>query len=625
MTANAEITAAEDPPFISSATSQEEGVFVGVSSFEKSQENGKNNDMHIPNNNDESVEGQHEHKKRKSDAKLRRGNSKACNNGGDDIDTLEDYLFSEDSDENTTKKKMEKSVEMTTTAHHHPTPVTAFNSHEDKDTTPLPGYYTTAPSVKPNGLSILQTLREYRHNRCIMTPLSTLVLLAILLSSLISLLFTIPQFIIGLLLGPLVKRQFWLVEFLYRWDIVGWGHVKLMQMAGKRNNGGGKKKKDSSDGSTVASNLPKDPKKKLKQLGLLGHSDTIFQRITVVPGRVYVHPIPQFVDNVCYLIVCLPEKTDPGSNGKKDVNGLPIIGILIDVGEADRTLAYLECIYEKFYEQEYPRSDYYRNSGEEEGNVNTGGMGIEIHAILSTHRHHDHTAGVGDMVNCLEQARCRLSKCVSVSGGAGDADIYNVSPGKVVVVGGAVESVPHCNLFVKNKCFIPLPSVTIAANETTYKNDMNSAVCIECIVVPSHTRGSVVYALRSYPIGSSVPVLDDVSAHSHLFTGDAIFSGGGGVPFEADLEYASDNFIKNPSKLKNKNGSTNFRAGAGSLSIERCFAEVLTRATERIAEEEQNIKLLKELQSKVLLYPGHECKCLMLSLETSCSFNLVTN
>ena len=88
------------------------------------------------------------------------------------------------------------------------------------------------------------------------------------------------------------------------------------------------------------------------------------------------------------------------------------------------------------------------------------------------------------------------------------------------------------------------------------------------------------------------------------------------MPFEADFEYAKDNLIKNPNSLKNKNGSSNFRPGAGTLSMERCFTEVLTRATSRICEEEQNVTL-EELQSKTLLYPGHECK-LMSLLTSSC-------
>ena len=121
--------------------------------------------------------------------------------------------------------------------------------------------------------------------------------------------------------------------------------------------------------------------------------------------------------------------------------------------------------------------------------------------------------------------------------------------------------------------------------------------------VPSHTRGSVVYVLRNHPVGASTSC---TAAQSHLFTGDALFSGGGGVPFEADLEFAKDNFAKHPNSLKKKNGSSNFRAGAGTLSMERCFTEVLTRATKK-SEEEQSTGL-KEMQAKTLLYPGHECK-----------------
>ena len=30
-----------------------------------------------------------------------------------------------------------------------------------------------------------------------------------------------------------MKRNFWLVEFLYRYDVARWGHLKIMTMAGK--------------------------------------------------------------------------------------------------------------------------------------------------------------------------------------------------------------------------------------------------------------------------------------------------------------------------------------------------------------------------------------------------------
>ena len=179
------------------------------------------------------------------------------------------------------------------------------------------------------------------------------------------------------------------------------------------------------------------------------------------------------------------------------------------------------------------------------------------------------------------------------------SDIYQSVPGNILVVGGAVENVPHCNLFVKNGCFIPLPCISVQSKDdnggssgvTTLLNDMNDVVSMEVISVPSHTRGSVVYALRNRAapdvnvgsIGSASSQNNNHHDHlaplqSHLFTGDAIFTGGGGVPFEADLEFARDNFIKNPKRLKKKNGSSTFRPGAGVLSMERCFAEVLTRA-----------------------------------------------
>ena len=47
-----------------------------------------------------------------------------------------------------------------------------------------------------------------------MTPVSALVLLAVLVAAALGLLLTFPQFLLGALLGPLLRRNFWLVEFL---------------------------------------------------------------------------------------------------------------------------------------------------------------------------------------------------------------------------------------------------------------------------------------------------------------------------------------------------------------------------------------------------------------------------
>lgn len=605
------------PSFITETTSQEEGVCVGVDFTDRNVLNDSATTENYVNNM--SASRNHSIDTDRASGVHARHNDSGCQ---DKLSTTENLSLKKG------RKPTENSRGNRNDKPNRSTALTAPSSGDNDDVPREPtGYYTAAPDVKVDGLSFFLTLREYRHAPCFMTPLSTLVLLAVLCSSLVSLLFIIPQFMIGLLLGPLVRRHFWLVEFIYRWDVVGWGHVKLMELIGKRNNAGSKGTESrsgnnhhSNRGSTPAStHKTNNAKKKLQYLGLVGHSDTLHQRIEVVPGRVYIHPIPQFVDNLCYLIVCLPSNDvsiDANVANGNDVGALPIIGILIDCGEAKRTLAYLTCIYELYYEAEYPRfKQYGRRDGEDER-----GMGIEIHAILSTHRHHDHTAGIGDVLTYLEEARLQISNSVFVSGGSAEEDtkkrsesVYSNQPGKVIVVGGAVESVPHCNLFVKNECFLPLPCVsTIDDNaDIVLANDMNSLVSIECIAVPSHTRGSIVYALRNRRapgiLGTPTAAKLLFPLQTHLFTGDAIFSGGGGVPFEADLEYPQDNFMKNPHKLKTKNGSSNFRPGAGVLSMERCFTEVLTRVSNGMWQEEQDVSS-REVHSRTLLYPGHECK-----------------
>lgn len=355
---------------------------------------------------------------------------------------------------------------------------------------------------------------------------------------------------------------------------------------------------------------------------LSGHSATVQQRIAVVEGRVYVHPIPQFMDNIAYLIVCLPPPVPSRSGG----DALPILGVLIDCGESTKVLEYMEWIYDHHYARDYPRNRYGKKGG---------GQGIELYSILCTHRHHDHTAGVGPLKKELVERRLEEhstggEKNISIgAGGSDESNVYKQAPGNVLVVGGAVENVPHCNLFVKNGCFVPLPCVSVrnnygdaslengqGGNGSQLVNDMNAVVSIEVIGVPSHTRGSVVYALRNRAAPDYITPTSwletphqSPTLQSHLFTGDAIFTGGGGVPFEAELEYNRDNFTKNPKKLSGKNGSSKFRPGAGVLSMERCFAEVLTRANGPWSSSSLAVPqdATSSYQStKTLIYPGHE-------------------
>jgi len=431
-----------------------------------------------------------------------------------------------------------------------------------------------------------------------------------------------------------------------------------------------------------------------------GHSWTIDQRITVVPDRVYIHPIPQFTDNIAYLIVCTPpppllqippakvttktkaatatiissrksntikssEENSVSSEGA--VAYLPIICLIVDCGESDRILRYMERIYKRYYIHDYPPPPHPTN---DEMKIMHCSSRMQLYGILCTHHHHDHTAGVielqSEIITRRKSSRVSFvtTGCYGSSGKETD-DIYMLAPGNLIIVGGAIENVPNCNLYVKNGCYIPLPCVTVkhevssnnsssTTSNVVMMNDMNDIVSIEVIGTPGHTRGSVVYALRnrlaqgittyltngddsSMMNGSSSTSPQLPPLQSHLFTGDVIFCGGCGVPFEADLQQPNDDFITNPAAIKNKHGSSGFRPSAGLLSMERCFIEVLTRANGSVssalpptspavavASSKWSTKLLwKAIKpssrtrssdamsnttptSTTLLYPGHE-------------------
>lgn len=270
------------------------------------------------------------------------------------------------------------------------------------------------------------------------------------------------------------------------------------------------------------------------------HSRAIEQRTEVVRGRVYIHPLPQLLDNIGYLIVCVPPK-----RRSKRGSPPPILGVLVDCGDADSVLDQIDLI----------RDVHYANI---ENNM------IEIYSLLCTHKHHDHTAGNRGLLK---------SKLVG-------ATLKNIC-------GGAIEKVPYCNTPVADGDFIKLPSKG--------NNDMGALVEIECLSVPSHTRGSTVYVLRNKvnTLGSS----DSKPVVSHLFTGDAMFSGGGGVPFESDFESNEEK------SMDNKTIQSQFKPNGGSLSIERCFAKLLRRSV----PDEYTINSPDGLGiHQMLVFPGHE-------------------
>lgn len=260
-------------------------------------------------------------------------------------------------------------------------------------------------------------------------------------------------------------------EFLYPLSLGRWGHLFLVKLG-----------------------VARAPKK----------FRTLEQRIIVVPDRVYIHPMPQLLDNLGYLIVSVR------GDG-------PLLAMLVDCGDA----AACNLLMDKIRMQHYNNRE------------------MKLAAVLCTHKHHDHTAG--------NQAMSQKDK---------DMKIY----------GSVAERVPYCTDYVANGDLVELPVLG--------DHDLSACIEIEVISVPGHTRGSVAYSLRTH-------------LSAFLFTGDTMFSGGGGVPFEADQE----------AKRDGKSAGGYIRASAGSNSIERCFAELALRAfpSETITDP-----------TKVLVFPGHE-------------------
>ena len=339
--------------------------------------------------------------------------------------------------------------------------------------------------------------REFRHSSCMMRPLTLVMILLLGMFFIVTLLFQCPALILGFFLAPVLKRNSWYVEFLYSLPVGRWGHFLLMSFTSKMRH----KAHDKNRGF---------------------HSRTVEQKIEVVPGRVYIHFLPQWLDNIGYLIVCLPEPT------AEDLYPTPPVGLIIDCGEMEAVVRSIELIQEFHYD---------KNS-------------IQLQSILSTHKHHDHTGGIDGLLN----------HPIGI-------DIRHV-------FGGAVEKVPCCTDPLVDGENIQLPCFE--------SNDMNELVEIETIAVPAHTRGSLVFCLRT-KFGEQA---------EYMFTGDTIFSGGGGVPFEADVGVETDK------QLRRSNGNTHIRGNLGRMAMERCFTEVISRAKPN--------DLSSGIGDRILIFPGHE-------------------
>jgi glyoxylase-like metal-dependent hydrolase (beta-lactamase superfamily II) len=327
----------------------------------------------------------------------------------------------------------------------------------------------------------------------------------------------LPILFIGLLVGPVHYRLTWLVEFIYPSAIGRWGHLLLMKW-----------------GQRLASNS-NDAITKF-------HSRCSETRIELIPNRLYVHPLPQFLDNLGYLIVIVPSATpsepppvqagdnDNSTVKKPTMTCSPIIGIIVDCGQAEAVLDQIKHIRQNFYNRE----------------------NIKLHAILSTHKHHDHTAGNHVFVDMVD-----------------------------IIVGGAVERVPCCNTFLADQEKVPL------------LKSCSDGISITAIAVPSHTRGSLAFALEYHT---------NTTTGLSLFVGDTMFCGGAGVAFEADL---NSSVKTNP---KNLTAHTYIQATNAANAVERCFSQVLFYSS-------------KYHRDQVLVFPGHEYSSELLSRQLNLPAN----
>jgi hypothetical protein len=175
-----------------------------------------------------------------------------------------------------------------------------------------------------------------------MKPVTYGMLFIMLVIWIITALFRLPALVLGYLMAPLMHRFPFVIEFLYPTALGKWVHFTIMRMVGSAT-----KKHKSGD------------------MNRGYHSRALEQRVEVVKGRLFVHPLPQLMDNLGYLVVCCPQEkspTDMGmivshSNGPNerisvttDEERPQIVAFVVDCGDADEVAAQVKLISERHYD-----------------------------------------------------------------------------------------------------------------------------------------------------------------------------------------------------------------------------------------------------------------------------------
>ena len=369
--------------------------------------------------------------------------------------------------------------------------------------------------------------RDVRHNPCIMAPATVVMMLIVCTFWTVAFIWQFPIFALGFVMSPFLQRQQFLIEFLYPSSLGRSAHLWLVKFVS-------------------ISRISKKSGDKNRRF----HSRSLETRVEIIPGRVFLHPLPQLLDNLGYLVVCVPDENAPvsavsekQSSGKITITSrrnCKIVAFLVDCGNAAEVVKQIDLISEAHYNKQK----------------------ITVQSILSTHKHHDHTAGNVSLKNQMESIK--------------------------LIVGGAVEKVPGCNFEVTNGDKLPLPK--------DGANRMDDCIQVEAIATPGHTRGSITYVLRP---------LVATDGLAYLFTGDTMFCGGAGVPFEADIDPDQE------AKDQKRDFRSLIKASASTHAVERCLVEIMVRSVplSQIPGDKTS--------ERVFLMPGHEYTGELLSRQFS--------
>ena len=190
----------------------------------------------------------------------------------------------------------------------------------------------------------------------------------------------------------------------------------------------------------------------------------------------------------------------------------PLRCAVVDPGDADAVLEALRDLREQHYDLQ------------DDGTPRPEPV-LVVTALLVTHKHWDHQAGVRKVLRVERprtKAHASLTEEDAAAAAAADAadDAADArlaaTPGEIAVVAGENEPVKH----VTHR----------AADGARFR--VGATLDVEVVPAPCHTKGHVMFGL----VGA------DGARIEALFTGDALFCGGCGAPFEGDAKDVARNF-----------------------------------------------------------------------------------